>query len=309
MRLALDTNRYTDLCRGDAQVRAILEGADEILLPLPVLAELRAGFAHGSRRAANERVLAEFLAQDGVSFDEHIGPMKSNIDDLVDRAPGGEIAFDAGMHRYVYRGNWKLQVENVLDSYHVPFSHASTVSRDGTQFARREGDEKGTKVIAEGEWSKPVDDNRGYAVRGRLVLCEKFSGDDLREVAVYVELHKLASCIFEDAKEIPSEEERKEYDSAADRCSVFATSIERWLNQDLENQVYWVEQRGERHKIAMASAPIELPSCFTTFISEIFSSSGHPASVMPNTVDLKDPSFSLSPVEQLSFAWLWHLMQ
>lgn len=67
MRLALDTNRYTDLCRGDAQVRAILEGADEILLPLPVLAELRAGFAHGSRRAANERVLAEFLAQDGVS--------------------------------------------------------------------------------------------------------------------------------------------------------------------------------------------------------------------------------------------------
>ena len=26
-------------------------------------------------------------------------------------------------------GNWKLQVENVLDSYHVPFSHASTVNR------------------------------------------------------------------------------------------------------------------------------------------------------------------------------------
>ena len=52
-----------------------------------------------------------------------------------------------------------LQVENVLDSYHVPFSHASTVSRDGVQFARREGDEKGTKVVAEGgrtadEWKK-----------------------------------------------------------------------------------------------------------------------------------------------------------
>jgi phenylpropionate dioxygenase-like ring-hydroxylating dioxygenase large terminal subunit len=99
------------------------------------------------------------MAQDGASFDEHIAPMKANIDDLVDRAPDGEIAFDAGMHRYIYRGNWKLQVENVLDSYHVPFSHASTVSRDGVQFARREGDEKGTKVVAVGgrtadEWKK-----------------------------------------------------------------------------------------------------------------------------------------------------------
>jgi phenylpropionate dioxygenase-like ring-hydroxylating dioxygenase large terminal subunit len=99
------------------------------------------------------------MAQDGASFDEHIAPMKANIDDLVDRAPDGEIAFDAGMHRYVYRGNWKLQIENVLDSYHVPFSHASTVSRDGVQFARREGDEKGSKIVAEGgrtadEWKK-----------------------------------------------------------------------------------------------------------------------------------------------------------
>lgn len=99
------------------------------------------------------------LSPTGASFDEHIGAMKANIDDLVDRAPDGEIAFDAGVHRYIYRGNWKLQVENVLDSYHVPFSHASTVSRDGVQFARREGDEKGTKVVAEGggtadEWKK-----------------------------------------------------------------------------------------------------------------------------------------------------------
>ncbi len=99
------------------------------------------------------------LAKEGGSFDDHIAPMKANIDDLVDRAPDGEIAFDAGMHRYVYRGNWKLQIENVLDSYHVPFSHASTVSRDGVQFARREGDEKGTKVVAAGgrtadEWKK-----------------------------------------------------------------------------------------------------------------------------------------------------------
>ena len=54
---------------------------------------------------------------------------------------------------------------------------------------------EGNKVIAEGEWSKPVDDNRGYAVRGRLVLCEKSAGDDLREVAVYVELQDASKAI------------------------------------------------------------------------------------------------------------------
>jgi len=44
------------------------------------------------------------------------------------------------------------------------------------------------KVFADGEWSKPVADTRGFAVRGRLVLCEKRVSDDRREVAVYVEL-------------------------------------------------------------------------------------------------------------------------
>ena len=87
------------------------------------------------------------LADKGASFEDHIGPMKGNIDDLVDRAPAGALALDAGMHRYVYDGNWKLQVENVLDSYHVPFGHASTVNKQGVQFARREGDQKGAAVI------------------------------------------------------------------------------------------------------------------------------------------------------------------
>jgi phenylpropionate dioxygenase-like ring-hydroxylating dioxygenase large terminal subunit len=106
-------------------------------------------------------IFASF-AESGASFDEHIGPMKANIDDLVDRAPDGEIAFDAGMHRYLYRGNWKLQIENVLDSYHVPFSHASTVGRDGTQFSRREGDQQGAKVVASGRTSDDWKSRKSY---------------------------------------------------------------------------------------------------------------------------------------------------
>lgn len=61
MRLALDTNRYTDLCRGDAAAAEIVEQADEILLPFIVLGELRAGFAAGTHGPRNEAVLRRFL--------------------------------------------------------------------------------------------------------------------------------------------------------------------------------------------------------------------------------------------------------
>ncbi len=67
MRLALDTNRYTDLSRGDAPVVTLVERAEEVLLPFIVLAELRAGFSVGTRGAENERVLRRFLMKRGVT--------------------------------------------------------------------------------------------------------------------------------------------------------------------------------------------------------------------------------------------------
>ncbi|MGH9242172.1 MAG: type II toxin-antitoxin system VapC family toxin [Vicinamibacterales bacterium] len=66
MRVAIDTNRYVDLCKGIAETVALLEEAEAVLLPFVVLGELRAGFVHGRRQAENERTLRQFLLQDGV---------------------------------------------------------------------------------------------------------------------------------------------------------------------------------------------------------------------------------------------------
>lgn len=66
MKLALDTNRYVELMRGDAEVRARVEEARTVLLPFAVVAELRAGFAVGAQGRANERFLQRFLAKPGV---------------------------------------------------------------------------------------------------------------------------------------------------------------------------------------------------------------------------------------------------
>ncbi len=66
MRLALDTNRYTDLCRGNLSVVETVEHADEVWLPFIGLGELRAGFAVGSQGPRNEAILHRFLLKSGV---------------------------------------------------------------------------------------------------------------------------------------------------------------------------------------------------------------------------------------------------
>lgn len=66
MRVALDTNRYVDLCKGAVETVNLLEEAEAVVLPFIVLAELRAGFAHRRHQAENERTLRRFLLKDGV---------------------------------------------------------------------------------------------------------------------------------------------------------------------------------------------------------------------------------------------------
>ena len=61
MRLALDTNRYVDFCRGLREVVERIQQAERVYLPFVSLAELRAGFLCGARARLNERVLTRFL--------------------------------------------------------------------------------------------------------------------------------------------------------------------------------------------------------------------------------------------------------
>lgn len=62
MKLLIDTNRYTDFVRGDADTVRLLTEADRIFVPFIVLAELRAGFQCGTIARRNEAVLASFLS-------------------------------------------------------------------------------------------------------------------------------------------------------------------------------------------------------------------------------------------------------
>lgn len=59
--IAIDTNRYRDFVDGKSDAVDVFRKAQCIYVPLVVVAELRAGFAVGSRGAENDRVFEQFL--------------------------------------------------------------------------------------------------------------------------------------------------------------------------------------------------------------------------------------------------------
>src|SRR5580704_8657254 len=55
-------------------------------------------------------------AEDGPSLEDFLGHMATSFDDMVDRAPGGEIEVAGGVFKHGYDGNWKIYLENLCDA-------------------------------------------------------------------------------------------------------------------------------------------------------------------------------------------------
>jgi predicted nucleic acid-binding protein len=63
VRAALDTNRLTDLFKGDERLSEWLETCDEVWIPLIVLAEIKAGFLGGAQQRSNQILLGRLLSK------------------------------------------------------------------------------------------------------------------------------------------------------------------------------------------------------------------------------------------------------
>ncbi|MFN0166010.1 MAG: type II toxin-antitoxin system VapC family toxin [Bryobacteraceae bacterium] len=66
MRVALDTNAYVALHRGDTSIHEVLRLSDFVGVPAVVLGELCSGFRQGTRGPENKAQLARFLAKPSV---------------------------------------------------------------------------------------------------------------------------------------------------------------------------------------------------------------------------------------------------
>ena len=61
MNVVLDTNTYRAFMDGVEPTVELVRRADQVWMPVPVIAELRFGFRKGSRGRANEATLVKFL--------------------------------------------------------------------------------------------------------------------------------------------------------------------------------------------------------------------------------------------------------
>lgn len=66
--MILDTSAYSALQKGNQAIVAEIAKANQLLLPVIAIGELRYGFANGAKAQENERVLQKFLAIDKVEI-------------------------------------------------------------------------------------------------------------------------------------------------------------------------------------------------------------------------------------------------
>ncbi|WP_241591155.1 Rieske 2Fe-2S domain-containing protein [Rosenbergiella epipactidis] len=116
------------------------------------------------------------LESDVVSLEEWLGETRKIIDLIVDSAADG-LEVLRGSSSYTYEGNWKLQMENGADGYHVSVVHwnyASTMSR-------RNYEEDGVKTVDANGWSKSVGGVYGFE-NGHMLLWTQVLNADVRPI-------------------------------------------------------------------------------------------------------------------------------
>ncbi|WP_313805212.1 aromatic ring-hydroxylating oxygenase subunit alpha [Sphingobium sp.] len=108
---------------------------DHNLIALPKVEAYR-GFVFGS------------LSADVPPLSDFLGDMRFFLDLIVDRYPGG-LRYLPGSTVYTYRANWKLQMENGMDSYHLNTAHSTFID---VMDRRARGE--GNVAVREVSWRK-----------------------------------------------------------------------------------------------------------------------------------------------------------
>lgn len=128
------------------------------------------------------------LKEDVMPLEDYLGETRVIIDQIVSQAPDG-LEVLRGNSSYVYDGNWKLQMENGCDGYHVSTVHwnyAATMGRRKLE---------GTKAVDANGWSKSVAGVYGFK-HGHILLWTNTVNPEVRPV--YQHRNEIASRVGEE---------------------------------------------------------------------------------------------------------------
>ncbi|MDG0024710.1 Rieske 2Fe-2S domain-containing protein [Trinickia sp. Y13] len=114
------------------------------------------------------------LNADVMPLGDYLGEARLIIDQIVEQAPDG-LEVLRGNSSYIYDGNWKMQMENGCDGYHVSTVHwnyAATMGRRNVE---------GTKAVDANSWSKSVAGVYGFE-HGHILLWTRTMNPEVRPV-------------------------------------------------------------------------------------------------------------------------------
>lgn len=127
------------------------------LRSIPMIEEYAKDFSkesHGMQRVPRVSTYRGFvfasLAETGPDLETFLGEAKIALDDFMDRAPEGELEpADQTPLRHRYRGNWKIQFENLGDVIHPAFAHASAMgSVQATNFEKEGAGDRNLSLLS-----------------------------------------------------------------------------------------------------------------------------------------------------------------
>lgn len=114
------------------------------------------------------------LSDDVMPLEDYLGETRVIIDQIVAQAPEG-LEVLRGNSSYIYDGNWKMQMENGCDGYHVSTVHwnyAATMGRRKVE---------GTKAVDANGWSRSTAGVYGFE-HGHILLWTRTMNPEVRPV-------------------------------------------------------------------------------------------------------------------------------
>ncbi|KWX22990.1 hypothetical protein AFM11_16580 [Mycolicibacterium wolinskyi] len=82
------------------------------------------GLAHVAQVDTYRGFIFATLSPTTPALHSYLGNARKYLDFISDLSPEG-IELSSHAHKLVFRGNWKLQIENTIDPYHFSFTHQS----------------------------------------------------------------------------------------------------------------------------------------------------------------------------------------
>ncbi|WEK41993.1 MAG: SRPBCC family protein [Candidatus Sphingomonas colombiensis] len=123
------------------------------------------------------------LNPDAMPLADYLGETRVIIDQIVDQAPEG-VEVLRGSSTYTFDGNWKLQMENGCDGYHVSsvhYNYAATMSHRAKEASKAVEAKGWTKAVDAAGWSRSRAGVYGFE-NGHIMLWTDVLNPEVRPV-------------------------------------------------------------------------------------------------------------------------------